>query len=84
MIWPFLILVGMGKFLWFPIPVFLLWPFMIAFLVLTAPLSVFSKETSVGMFTRTVWRVSGLFAAMNGTRVWVDPVDGPRIRVIVI
>gem|GEM_PF-2632952 len=84
MIWPFLMLIGMGRFIWLPVPVLLLWPFILALLIVTAPLSVLPGDTCAGKLPRFVWRISGFFAAMNATRIRVDPVEGPRIRVIVI
>ena len=84
MIWPLLIIIRLGRWFWLPVPVILLWPFMIALMILTAPLFVFSGDTHAGTLVRVIWRMSGLFAAMNGTRVRVDPTDGPRITVIVI
>lgn len=84
MIWPTVIVIRIGKWAWIPFPFLLLWPFLAVLWLASLVRYLLREESNARAILATLGAVTGLCAATNGTRIAVDPAEGPAIRVIVV
>ncbi|MBN1426491.1 hypothetical protein JXA88_18230 [Candidatus Fermentibacteria bacterium] len=84
MIWPALVILRIGKWAWIPIPFLLFWPLLAVLWLASLVRYLLRDESSARSILAAMGAVPRVCAAMNGTRIAVDPADGPAIRVIVV
>lgn len=84
MIWPVLIVVGIGRWAWIPIPFLLFWPLLAVLELASLARYLLRDGSSARSILTFIGAVPRVCAVMSGTRVAVDPADGPVIRVVIV
>lgn len=84
MIWPILILVGLGRYLWIPLPVILFWPLFILLWIVSLGAFFVPNSSNARRWLLALRRITNVFAATRGTRATILPQKGPRIRILIV
>jgi hypothetical protein len=84
MIWPVLLVVRLGRYAWIPFPFLLLWPLLAILWLVSLVRYLLRDGANARSLLAAMGAIPALCAALRGTRVVVDPPDGPEIRVIVV
>lgn len=82
--WPALVLVGLGRFVWLPFPVIILWPLVVLVWCFTLCAGLFPRSSRARSLLQMTRGIIPMLSAITGLSVSVRPTEGSRIRVFII